>query len=363
MASKKIIISGGGTGGHIFPALAIAKEFKKQQPDCEILFVGAEGKMEMEKVPRAGFNIEALPIAGMQRKLSLKNLALPVKVIKSLSKAKTIIKNFKPDLAIGVGGYASAPTLYMASKMGVPTYVQEQNAYPGLTNKIVGAKSNAIFAAYDKVKDFFPNNTVHVFGNPIRHEVLREIDKSQAREQLNLEDKPTVMFVGGSLGARVINQCLIKDVDVLLERGFQVIWQCGKSYWAAHPELKEMSKKGLIVQEFLDDMALYYGAADLVVSRAGALAISELCALGKASIFIPSPYVAEDHQTKNAMALVEKGAALMVKEEDVSAKLMATVINTLSSETEIKRYENQILNLAKPNAAKDIVDYLLSDKA
>lgn len=351
---NRVIISGGGTGGHIFPAIAIANQIKIHNPDAKILFVGAKGKMEMEKVPKAGYEIRGLNIAGLQRKLSLKNLALPFKVLGSMWEARNIIKEFKPQAAIGVGGYASAPLLYAASRMGVKTFLQEQNAFAGLTNKILGKKATLVFTAYPNMETYF-GDKVKICGNPVRQSVLVETNRAEALRKFNLEDKKTILFVGGSLGARVLNQFLKLHVDKLIANGYQIIWQAGSSYYAAHPELKELNQKELHICAFIENMNEAYAAADIVVSRAGALAISELAQLKKACILVPSPYVADDHQTKNAEVLSSNNAAVLVKENEVGEDLMNAIDALMENESQRENLRKEITSFAMPNAASEIV--------
>lgn len=354
---SRVIISGGGTGGHIFPAIAIANEIKLQNPDADILFVGAIGKMEMEKVPKAGYDIKGLNIAGLQRKLSVKNLSLPFKVISSVLNARKIIKDFKPQVAIGVGGYASAPLLYAASNMGVKTFLQEQNAFAGLTNKLLGKKATMVFTAYPEMEKYF-GNKVKICGNPVRQSVLDVVDKHVALQKFGLENKKTILFVGGSLGARVLNIFLNDNYQELLSSGYQVIWQAGASYFEAHPELAALNKPGLYTSAFIENMNEAYACADVVVSRAGALAISELAQLGKASILVPSPYVADDHQNKNAEVLANKNAAVLVKEEEVREHLLQTIIDLITNENQLQQLEKEVLAFAMPNAASEIVKHI-----
>ena len=355
---NRVIISGGGTGGHIFPAIAIANQIKIHNPDAKILFVGAKGKMEMEKVPKAGYEIRGLNIAGLQRKLSLKNLALPFKIIGSVLEARKIIKEFKPQAAIGVGGYASAPVLYAASRMGIKTFLQEQNAFAGLTNKILGKKATQVFTAYPNMEAYF-GNKVKICGNPVRQSVLIETNKNEALKMFGLEaDKKTILFVGGSLGARVLNQFLKLHYSKLLAKGYQIIWQSGASYFKAHPELTDITEEGLHVCAFIENMNEAYAAADAVVSRAGALAISELAQLKKACILVPSPYVADDHQTKNAEVLSSKNAAVLVKENEVGENLMLAIDRIMNNDAQRELLSKEITAFAMPNAASEIVKHI-----
>ena len=369
MEYKKIraIISGGGTGGHIFPALSIANKLKELNPETEILFVGADGRMEMEKVPAAGYKIVGLPISGLQRSLSMSNLALPFKVVKSVRMARKLIKEFKPDIAIGVGGYASAPLLWAATRMGVPTLIQEQNGYAGLTNKILGKKAKSICVAYEGMERFFPADRIVLSGNPIRKEIVPATSemKAQAYEFYGLDpQKKHIFVVGGSLGSRTLNEAMKKWIEDGCPGGknIEVIWQCGKYYKKAidafMQEAKEAGKPvgGIQHSDFIMRMDLAYAAADIVISRSGASSVSELCAAHKAVIFVPSPNVAEDHQTHNAMALVGKEAAIMVKDVEASEKLMSTACDLIENEEKITLMERNISALALREAAMTIAE-------
>jgi UDP-N-acetylglucosamine--N-acetylmuramyl-(pentapeptide) pyrophosphoryl-undecaprenol N-acetylglucosamine transferase len=335
MPLRKVIISGGGTGGHIFPAVAIANKIKENYPEVEILFVGAEGKMEMEKVPKAGYKIVGLPIRGLQRKLTLKNLAVPFKLIASLMKSKRIVKSFQPDIAIGVGGYASAAVVKVAAKKGVPTLLQEQNSYPGITNKILGKRAKTICVAYDNLDRFFPKEKIVKTGNPVRNEVVQiQGKRDQAFQHFGLDaNKKTVLVIGGSLGARTLNESLKKDIQQLLDEDVQVIWQCGKGYIAnLKTFVDELNHPNIYLSDFVYKMDLAYAAADVIVSRAGAMSVSEVCLVGKPVILVPSPNVSEDHQTKNAMALVNENAAILVKDVEAGEKLIPEINKLLKDQ-------------------------------
>ena len=358
----KIIISGGGTGGHIFPAIAIANAFKILRPNTEFLFVGAEGRMEMEKVPAAGYKIEGLWISGLQRKLTLSNLFFPFKVLSSLLKAKKIIKNFKPDIAIGTGGFASGPTLQVASGRGIPTLIQEQNSYPGITNRILSKKVNKICVAYTGMEKYFPKEKIILTGNPVRQDIL-EIDGKReiALTHFGLNSgKKTILVIGGSLGARAINESIQNCIETFQKSNIQLIWQTGKSFYPqAQQSVATYSDKGIKAFDFISTMNLAYAAADIVISRAGASSISELCLVQKPSILIPSPNVAEDHQTKNVLALTDKNAALLVKDIDAPEHLVDEALKLLNDEIQQQVYIDNICKLAMPNAVELIVDEAL----
>ena len=325
MKQLRVIISGGGTGGHIFPAIAIAKALEKKVSNIEILFVGANGRMEMTKIPAEGYKIEGLWISGLQRKLTTRNISFPFKVISSLLKARKIIRELRPDIAIGTGGYASGPLLYMAAKKGVPALVQEQNSYPGITNKILSKVVDKVCVAYDNMERFFPKQKIIFTGNPIRKDILEFSTKTEeAIRHFNLdENKKTILVIGGSLGARTINQVIDKNINYFAENNLNLIWQTGISYQEKGAErVGGKSVKGINAYTFIKQMDLAYAAADIIISRAGAIAVSELCCIGKPTILIPSPNVAEDHQTKNAQAVVNKSAALLVKDNEAESKLV-----------------------------------------
>jgi len=351
----KFIISGGGTGGHIYPAVAIANELKIRFPDAEFLFVGAKDRMEMEKVPQAGYKIKGLWISGLQRSLSLQNLAFPLKLVSSLHKSQKILKGFKPDVAIGTGGYASAPLLRMAALRGVPCLIQEQNSHAGITNKWLSGKVQKICVAYGGMENFFPSEKIKLTGNPVRQDLLEiSSKKEEAMAFFNLKkDKKTLLVLGGSLGARRINQLIEKSLPFFEMNTLQVIWQCGKYYEETY---KNKGTYTVQVHAFLNRMDLAYAASDFIISRAGALSVSELCLVGKPVIFIPSPNVAEDHQTKNAMAISEKNAALLIKESELDSKFENEFSALISSEEKQKMLSENIKKLAKPNATKDIVE-------
>lgn len=352
----RIILSGGGTGGHIYPAIAIANELKARFPEAEFLFVGALDRMEMEKVPQAGYKIEGLWITGIQRKLTLKNLAFPVKLVVSLMRARKIVKNFRPDVAIGTGGFASGPLLQVAASKGVPCLIQEQNSFPGITNKLLGKKVDTICVAYDGLERFFPKEKLIKTGNPIRQDLL-EIDSKIAEgknEFQQKQGKPTLLVLGGSLGSQRINELIEKELEFFQIQNVQVIWQCGKLYYETYK--KYNSSENVQVHAFLNAMDLAYAAADFIISRAGASSVSELCVVGKPVIFIPSPNVAEDHQTKNAMAVVDKDAALLIKEADLEVDFENRFAKLVASPEKQQQLSKNIKTLALTNATKDIVD-------
>jgi UDP-N-acetylglucosamine--N-acetylmuramyl-(pentapeptide) pyrophosphoryl-undecaprenol N-acetylglucosamine transferase len=359
MKKLKFIVSGGGTGGHIYPAIAIANELKSRFPDAEFLFVGAKDKMEMQKVPQAGYKIEGLWIAGLQRKLTVQNMMFPVKLMSSLTKSRQIINKFKPDVVIGTGGFASGPLLQVANSKNIPTVVQEQNSYPGITNKLLSKKANKICVAYENLERFFPKDKIVVTGNPVREDLL-DIDakREEAIAYFNLDaNKKMLLVLGGSLGSRRINQLIEKELDFLSQNDIQVIWQCGKYYVNEYKHFSD--GKNVQVLDFIDRMDLVYAAADFVISRAGASSVSELCLVGKPTIFIPSPNVAEDHQTKNAKAIVDKKGAILLKESELDEKFQSTFSNLVSDENLQKELSQNIKSLAKPNATKDIVEEII----
>ncbi|WP_348797826.1 undecaprenyldiphospho-muramoylpentapeptide beta-N-acetylglucosaminyltransferase [Flavobacterium adhaerens] len=358
MAKHKFILSGGGTGGHIYPAIAIANELKKRFPDAEILFVGAKDKMEMQKVPQAGYNIKGLWIAGLQRKLTFQNAMFPIKLIDSLWKSRNIIKAFKPDVVIGTGGFASGPLLNMANNMNVPTVIQEQNSFPGITNKLLSKKANSICVAYDNLESFFPKEKIVLTGNPVRQDLL-DIDskREEAIEYFKLDaTKKTLLVLGGSLGARRINQLIEKELDKFLSLNVQVIWQCGKFYL---DDYKKYNKSNVQVVAFIERMDLVYAAADVVISRAGASSVSELCIVGKPVIFIPSPNVAEDHQTKNAQAIMNKKGAILIKESELDDDFSLVFESLIKDQGKQTQLSQNIKSLARPNATVQIVDEIV----
>lgn len=350
-----ILISGGGTGGHIYPAIAIANELKKRNANANFLFVGAKDRMEMEKVPQAGFDIKGLWISGIQRKLTLKNILFPFKLISSLLKANRIIKTFKPNVVIGTGGFASGPTLQMANKKGIPTLIQEQNSYPGITNKLLAKKAKKICVAYDGLERFFPADKIVKTGNPVRQDLLDITDKrNEARQFFKLtQNQKTVLILGGSLGARAINKLIESQVNWLVDNNVQVIWQTGKLYFNEYKKFNALA--GIHVVEFINKMNLAYAASDIIISRAGAGSISELCIVGKPVIFIPSPNVAEDHQTKNALAVANKNAAILIRETELD-NFQQEIENLLNNEEKQKQLSRNIKLLALPKATEHIVN-------
>ena len=368
----KFIVSGGGTGGHIYPAIAIANELKSRFPDAEFLFVGAQDKMEMQKVPQAGYAIKGLWIAGLQRKLTLQNLLFPFKLISSLWKSRAIIKRFKPDVVIGTGGFASGPLLQMANSLNIPTVIQEQNSFPGITNKLLSKKANKICVAYENLERFFPKDKMILTGNPVRQDLI-DIDskREEAIKYFNLDtSKKTLLVLGGSLGARRVNQLIEKELDFFASHNIQVIWQCGKFYFDQFNKYNinanqqpttnnQQPTTDIQVLAFIDRMDLVYAAADFVISRAGASSVSELCIVGKPVIFIPSPNVAEDHQTKNAKAIVDKNGALLLKESELDEKFDTVFNDLVANENLQKQLSENIKKLAKIHATSDIVDEIV----
>lgn len=360
----RVIISGGGTGGHIFPAVSIANAIKEKRPDARILFVGAEGRMEMQRVPAAGYEIKGLPIAGFNRKNLLKNVSVLFKIMKSRRMARKILRDFKPQVAVGVGGYASGPTLNVAESMGIPTLLQEQNSYAGVTNKLLAKKAKRICVAYDGMERFFPKDSILFTGNPVRQNLLEQnISKDEAVRSFGLvPGKATILIVGGSLGARTLNESVLGNLPLVKQQNkVQFIWQTGKYY--SEEIQAELKRRGcpqnLVVMDFISDMRQAFAAADLVISRAGAGSISEFCLLGKPAILVPSPNVAEDHQTKNALSLVQKDAALYVTDADARRSLLPLAINTVNDHSRLEVLSFNIKKLARPNAASDIADEVI----
>lgn len=353
--SFRVIISGGGTGGHIFPAVSIANAIKEQYPDAEILFVGAEGRMEMQRVPAAGYDIIGLPVAGFDRKHLLRNIGVLAKLLRSQIKARKIVKSFKPDVAVGVGGYASGPTLKVAGMMGIPTLIQEQNSYAGVTNKLLAKQAAKICVAYEGMERFFDKDKIILTGNPVRQGLLNHtISREEAIRSFRLDpDKKTILIVGGSLGARTINNCVMQGLEKIKDSGVQFIWQTGKIYIdEARATVAQAGELPMLyTTDFISDMATAYSAADLVISRAGAGSISEFCLLAKPVILVPSPNVAEDHQTKNALALVNKDAALYVKDTEAGEKLLDTAIATVRQPGKLKDLSTNIAKLALKDSA------------
>jgi len=363
LSELRVIVSGGGTGGHIFPAIAIADSIIAAYPEAAILFVGANGKMEMEKVPAAGYQIKGLNIVGLQRRITLKNLAVPFKLMASMRAAKQIVKDFDPDVAVGVGGYASGPLLKVASKHGVATVLQEQNSYPGLTNKLLAKKAKKICVAYENMERFFPANKIVLTGNPVRESVIDiQGKKDAAISAFGLDaKKDTLLVIGGSLGARTINQAIKAALPLFKKRGLQVLWQTGKTY---SEDMKTASSEfgydGIHPQAFITSMDLAYSVADCIVSRAGAISISELCLIKKPVILVPSPNVAEDHQTKNAMALVDKKAAILVEDIAAVEKLGTEIIRLFDDEEQQIELSNNIAAMGKSNAADAIRNEIIN---
>ncbi len=361
--TPKYLISGGGTGGHIFPAVSIANALRELQPDCEILFVGALGRMEMERVPAAGYKIVGLPVKGFDRKNILRNIPILINLLKSMWQARKIIKNFQPDVAVGVGGYASGAALKVASKMNVPILLQEQNGFAGVTNKLLKNDASKICVAYDGMERFFPSDKIILTGNPVRQNLTLG-NRADAYKEFGFSaDKRTLLIIGGSLGARTINQSVKNGLQKLTESGIQVLWQTGKIYIEdckkAFEQLDEQAKKNIIVTDFVGRMDLAYAMADLVVSRAGASSISELCLLGKPAILVPSPNVAEDHQTHNAMALVNKNAAILVKDIEANEKLIDTALKTIADDAQLAALSTNILKMAQTDSARRIAEEVI----
>ncbi len=349
----KIMITGGGTGGHVFPAIAIADAIKRLRPDAEFLFVGANGRMEMERVPKAGYKIEGLNIAGFKRSLSFKNLSVAFKLLSSLRKARRMVDTFKPNVVIGTGGYASGPVMRAAQRAGIPTLIQEQNSYAGVTNKILGKKAAAVCVAYDHMEQFFDNNKILFTGNPVRVDILNlEGKRAEAIAYYGLNPaQKTIAVIGGSLGAKTLNEAVANGYDLLKDSAVNVLWQCGKYYELMYQESDTAKLPNVQLRAFIDRMDLLYAAADIIISRAGALSISELCLIGKPVVLVPSPNVAEDHQTKNAMALVEKGAARLVHDSEAAAKMLPEAFMILENDALAFSLGESIRPLGRPNAA------------
>lgn len=360
--SLRIIIAGGGTGGHIFPAVAIGHAVQRLSPGAELLFVGAEGRMEMEKVPQEGFKIVGLPIAGFNRTHLWKNLSLPFKLLNSLSKAKRVIEEFRPNAVVGVGGYASFPVLRAAQKKGIPTLIQEQNSFAGKSNKILGSKARAICVAYEGMDKFFPSNKILLTGNPVRKSISQSVvSKQEARNALGIDqDSKLVLIVGGSLGARSVNEAIGAGLDRLMAEGVNLLWQTGKPYIETARAQAAPYGGRIQVTEFIRQMDFAYAAADVVVSRAGALAIAELCIAAKPVIFVPYPFAAEDHQTSNAMALVKHNAAQMVANDDAASQLVSKLINLLNNKTEQEQMRQELQRLAIHDADERIARELIA---
>lgn len=361
---QNYIIAGGGTGGHIFPAIAIADAIKQKQSASNILFVGAKGRMEMEKVPQAGYNIIGLEVVGIQRRLTIKNLTAPIKLFKSIIEARKIIKTHQPSACIGVGGYASFPILFTATLMRIPIYIQEQNSYPGIANKILSNFAKKIFVAYDNLENFFNPNKIVLTGNPIRQDIFTNVpSKLEAYQFFNLnENKKTILVIGGSLGAKTINDAIEKNIPTILDNNFQLLWQTGKSYYDSIIERNKNIDDNIKIHQFIKEMNYAYTIADVIISRAGALSIAELCVIGKPCIFIPSPNVTEDHQTKNAMALVNKHAAILVKDMEAKEKLGTELLNLLSNKNLQEELSKNIKQLSKTNAANEIASEIINNQ-
>ncbi len=358
----KIIISGGGTGGHVYPAIAIADALKRREPIIDILFVGAKGKLEMEKVPAAGYPIEGLWISGLQRKLTLRNLTFPFKVIHSLARCRSIVRSFRPDVVVGVGGYASGPLVQVASKMGVPAVIQEQNSYPGLTNKLLTKYADAICVAYPGMEKFFPKEKITLTGNPMRSQLSTPFTKAEAAAVFGLDPgKKTIFAVGGSLGARTINETIKQAFDQISDRNdIQVLWQIGKLYITSYSDTEVAKLDRVHPAVYIDRMDMAYAMADVVIARAGAMTISELCLTGKAAVLIPSPYVAEDHQTHNARALQDLGAAVLVPDQEAPQVAFGEAIRLLDDSTARTKLESAISQLATPEAADKIAQIIIA---
>lgn len=363
MKGIRIIISGGGTGGHVFPAIAIADAIKAKAADADILFVGARGKIEMERVPKAGYPIKGLWISGFHRKLTVRNLLFPIKLLSSLWNARRIVKQFKPDVAVGVGGYASGPLLEMASRAGVPCLIQEQNSYAGVTNKLLANKARKVCVAHEGMEKYFPASKIVVTGNPVRSVFTRPLpSRETALDHFGFEAaKKTIFILGGSLGARTLNQAMAANTNLLRQNeNLQVLWQAGKLYLEEYSQTDTAGLKNVKIKAFIDRMDLAYAAADVVICRAGALTIAELCMIGKATVLVPSPNVAEDHQTKNAMALVEQQAGVLVEDSRAKENMLQEAVKIIEDENRQKELSEKIKLLGKPNAAEDIATEVLN---
>ena len=358
MRTYKFILSGGGTGGHIYPAIAIANELKSRFPDAKFLFVGAQDKMEMQKVPQAVYPIKGLWIAGLQRRLTFDNALFPIKLLSSLLKSRQIIKQFQPDVVIGTGGFASGPLLQMANSAGIPTVIQEQNSFPGITNKLLSKKANAICVAYENLERFFPKEKMVLTGNPVRQDLMTiEGKRAEGVAHFNLDpNKKTILVLGGSLGARRVNQLIEKELEFFEKQNVQLLWQCGKLYFE---EYQKYQSKDVQVMAFIERMDLVYAAADIVISRAGASSVSELCIVGKPVVFIPSPNVAEDHQTKNAKSIADKNGAILIRESELDATFESTFSDLIGNENKQHELSQNIKSLALPNATKAIVEEII----
>ena len=358
MRAYKFILSGRGTGGHIYPAIAIANELKSRFPDAKFLFVGAQDKMEMQKIPQAGYRIQGLWIAGLQRRLTFDNALFPIKLLSSLLKSRQIIKQFQPDVVIGTGGFASGPLLQMANSAGIPTVIQEQNSFPGITNKLLSKKANVICVAYENLERFFPKDKMVLTGNPVRQDLMTiEGKRAEGVAHYNLDpNKKTILVLGGSLGARRVNQLIQKELKFFGTQNVQLLWQCGKLYFE---EYQKYQSKDVQVMAFIERMDLVYAAADIVISRAGASSVSELCIVGKPVVFIPSPNVAEDHQTKNAKSIADKNGAILICESELDTTFESTFSDLIGNENKQHELSQNIKNLALPNATKAIVEEII----
>ena len=359
MKIERVILSGGGTGGHIFPALAIANEIRKRNPEAEILFVGALGRMEMERIPAAGYKIVGLPVMGFPRKPGPKMVTFFFKLMKSASMARKVVREFKPQVAIGVGGFASGPLLRAAARKNIPTLIQEQNSYAGITNKLLSKKVNAICVAYDKMDRYFPAEKIVFTGNPVRENLMQSLpDKKEAFDFFGLkEGEKIILVIGGSLGARSINNAVMANLEWIAKADVKIIWQTGAIYYERiQQEIKDKKPDNLQVHQFISRMDLAYAATEVVISRAGAGTISELCLVGKPAILVPSPNVAEDHQTKNALALVEKDAAVMIPDDEIDEKLFPEAVQVINDENRCLELSEKIKTLAKPKATENIVN-------